>query len=124
MRNMCVSDRPTLVSTFRARLHGYGQRKAADLFFPRRFRITTEQPIISFTFDDFPRSALFAGGAILKRFGVRGTYYASLGLIGTTGPTGQMFTFDDLNILLDQRHEIGCHTYDHCDSWDTRSQLF
>src|SRR5205809_1853550 len=124
MRNLCTSDRTHLLPAFRARLHGYGQRKAAALFFPRHFRITTERPVVSFTFDDFPRSALLTGGAILRRFGVRGTYYASFGLMGTTAPTGQMFTVDDLNILLDQKHEIGCHTYDHCDSWETDSKLF
>jgi hypothetical protein len=35
-----------------------------------------------------------------------------------------MFLFNDLDTLLEQRHEIGCHTYDHCDSWDTHPKVF
>lgn len=38
-------------------------------------------PTVSFTFDDFPKSALSAGGAILKQHGPRGTYYAVMGLM-------------------------------------------
>jgi peptidoglycan/xylan/chitin deacetylase (PgdA/CDA1 family) len=35
-----------------------------------------ESPVISFTFDDFPRSALVKAGAILRERGLAGTYYA------------------------------------------------
>ena len=50
-----------------------------------------DRPLISFSFDDFPRSALFTGGALLEQYGVAGTYYASLGLMGKTSPTGEIF---------------------------------
>ena len=49
------------------------------------------QPLISFTFDDFPRSALTVGGEILERHGARGTYYASLGVMGKYEAAGLMF---------------------------------
>ena len=35
---------------------------------------TLSRPIISFTFDDFPRNAAAMGGHILKQFGVSGTH--------------------------------------------------
>ncbi len=82
------------------------------------------QPIISFTFDDFPRSALRIGGRILKSEGLLGTYYASLGLMGTIAPTGNIFTEADLHLLLDQGHELGCHTFEHCDASNTPSNVF
>jgi peptidoglycan/xylan/chitin deacetylase (PgdA/CDA1 family) len=78
-----------------------------------------ESPMISFTFDDFPRSALLNAGGILRERGLAGTYYASFGLIGKKAPTGEIFTREDLDELIRQEHELACHTYDHYDSWDT-----
>jgi peptidoglycan/xylan/chitin deacetylase (PgdA/CDA1 family) len=75
--------------------------------------------VISFTFDDFPRSALLTAGTILHERGFAGTYYASFGLMGRKGPTGEIFAREDLDELVRQQHELACHTYDHYDSWDT-----
>jgi peptidoglycan/xylan/chitin deacetylase (PgdA/CDA1 family) len=86
--------------------------------------IKSPTPLISFTFDDFPRSALQTGGAILNGFGLAGTYFASFGLMGKQAPTGTIFVRDDLKTLVDQGHEIGCHTFAHCHSWDTASAVF
>ena len=83
-----------------------------------------ESPVISFTFDDFPRSALLNGGRILHDRGLAGTYYASLGLMGRTAPTGEIFKREDLEELIRQGHELGCHTFDHCDSWETAPAEF
>src|SRR6185437_4505492 len=52
--------------------------------------------VVSFTFDDFPRSAWVSGGAILEQYDRRGTYYAALGMAGTENHLGPMFTPDDL----------------------------
>ena len=43
------------------------QRRAARWLGRRPCRIDLESPMISFTFDDFPRSALTNGGAILRQ---------------------------------------------------------
>jgi len=75
--------------------------------------------VISFTFDDFPRSALIKGGAILRERGFAGTYCASLGLMGKQAPSGEIFRREDLYELVRQGHELACHTFDHCDSWKT-----
>jgi peptidoglycan/xylan/chitin deacetylase (PgdA/CDA1 family) len=76
-------------------------------------------PYISFTFDDFPRSALEVGGSILLRYGLRATYYVSFGLMGKTSDSGLSFTQDDIKMIITQGHELGCHTYGHCHSRDT-----
>jgi peptidoglycan/xylan/chitin deacetylase (PgdA/CDA1 family) len=81
-------------------------------------------PYVSFTFDDFPRSALYNGGAILQRFGLTGTYYTSLGLMGKQTPTGEMFLREDLSCVQAQGHELGCHTFEHCDAWETNPSIF
>ncbi len=80
--------------------------------------------MISFTFDDFPRTALNVGGEILKRFDLSGTYYTALGLLGKDSPSGQLFFAEDLKTALEQGHELGCHTYSHCHSWQTETKDF
>jgi GT2 family glycosyltransferase/peptidoglycan/xylan/chitin deacetylase (PgdA/CDA1 family) len=107
-----------------SRLVGYLQRRAASRVYRRPFVIKPQRPLISFTFDDFPRSALLAGGAILKRYGLTGTYFVSLGLAGKETPSGHIFVPDDLTILLEEGHELGCHTFAHCDSWATATKTF
>jgi len=109
---------------FLARVQGSYQRSTAHLLCRRPLPISTQTPIISFTFDDFPRSALLTGGAILKGCGLAGTYYASLALAGKQTPTGTMFLRDDLKVLIEQGHELGCHTFDHCHAWDTKPHAF
>ena len=83
-----------------------------------------EEALVSFTFDDFPHSALLEGGAILGTYGIRGTFFASFGLMGQLAPTGEIFSGHDIDELVRQGHELGCHTYDHCHAWDTPSSMF
>ena len=71
--------------------------------------------VVSFTFDDFPRSAWTNGGPILEDYGRRGTYYAAMGLAGTASNLGPMFEIDDLRAAHARGHEIACHTYHHRD---------
>lgn len=82
------------------------------------------EPLISFTFDDFPRSALSAGGRILEEHGIAGTYYTSLGLMGAVTPTGEMFEQEDLWQVGNGGHELGCHTYAHCHAGETPAAKF
>ena len=97
---------------------GYG-RRMAKWFGRRPFTMPAGAPIITFTFDDFPRSALFTGGLLLEESGVAGTYFVALGLMGQTGPTGEIFHGGDLTQLLARGHELGCHTFHHYPAWET-----
>ena len=110
--------------SFWRRCRGRYQRAAAAYLHRRPFLMRNKTPIISFTFDDFPRSALLTGGTILEEQGLRGTYYASLGLMGKTAPTGRIFEQDDLPLTLERGHELGCHTFAHCDASQTSPALF
>jgi len=105
------------------RVQGRYRRTSARMFYRRPLVIKTRDPIISFTFDDFPRSALHTGGGILKRYGGTGTYYASFGLMGTQAPS-TMFVREDLEILSQGGHELGCHTFGHCDAAETEPRVF
>lgn len=90
----------------------------------RRFRLRPGRPVVSFTFDDFPRSAWTEGGPILARHGVAATYYASLGLAGTEGASGRNFTPEDLREVVAAGHELGCHTHAHSPAWETEPAEF
>lgn len=112
------------MNSFWNRLPKGAQRRAARWFERRPYRLQMNSPIISFTFDDFPRTALLNGGAILHEHGFAGTYYTSLGLMGQKAPTGQIFHREDLDTVVRQGHELACHTFDHYDSWETEPSEF
>jgi len=70
-------------------------------------------PIVTITFDDFPRSALTVGGEILGRFHASATYYVAMGLMGTTNRLGPQFEPSDLRAAAEQGHELALHGYEH-----------
>lgn len=79
----------------------------------RRTPARLSRPIVSFTFDDFPRSAYTVGGTILHRFGLRGTYYTAMSLMNTCNEQGEHFRAKDLEDAVRDGHELGCHTFHH-----------
>jgi peptidoglycan/xylan/chitin deacetylase (PgdA/CDA1 family) len=79
-------------------------------------RIDLDHAIVTFTFDDFPKSAATTGAEALERRGWRGTYYASAGYAGGETHHGVMFDAGDLIRLDAAGHEIACHTYGHLDA--------
>lgn len=81
-------------------------------------------PIVSFTFDDFPRNAVTVGGNILERLGARATYYVAMGLMGETNRLGAQFTRDDLLSLVERKHELASHTFSHVSARDTSMDRF
>jgi peptidoglycan/xylan/chitin deacetylase (PgdA/CDA1 family) len=112
------------MTDYRTRVRAKCRRLCADHLFRRPFAVDFKGALISFTFDDFPRTALSVGGSILERYGRAGTYYASLGLAGKQDASGPMFTASDLVMLREHGHELGCHTFTHCDSSETSSSVF
>lgn len=70
-------------------------------------------PLVSFSFDDFPRTALTNGGRILSEHGCLGTFYVSGVFEGRTENGIVYFDRDDLRRVASEGHEIGCHTFGH-----------
>jgi len=68
---------------------------------------------VSFTFDDFPRSAYTTGGTILRNLGIRGTYYVAMGLMDTSNDLGEQFRLQDLHAAAAEGHELATHTFSH-----------
>ena len=70
-------------------------------------------PMVSFTFDDAPISAATRGAEILEDFDVRGTYYLNGALLGGHGDVLPILSPAQARQLAQNRHEIGCHTFNH-----------
>lgn len=107
-----------------ARVRNRGRWHLSNQLGCRVVEVRPKTPVISFTFDDFPKSAFQVGGEILENCGVRGTYYVSLGLMGAEIPAGRAFDAQDVLDAVDRGHELGCHTYAHCHAWETNPTTF
>lgn len=78
-----------------------------------RFRLRNAVPMVSFTFDDLPKSAVTTGAGLLEAHGVRGTFYVSGGLVGVGTEDWASGDANDVLALYRRGHEIGCHTFSH-----------
>jgi peptidoglycan/xylan/chitin deacetylase (PgdA/CDA1 family) len=96
-------------------LKGKLRRRYAKLVHRRPAKVALDRPMVSFTFDDAPKSAATTGAAILERHGWRGTYFVAAGLGDTEGPMGLYGSDADSLRLHAAGHEIACHTYSHLD---------
>src|SRR5580692_9793223 len=93
-------------------------------FHRRMVSIGNLGPVVSFTFDDFPRTAYAVAGRILESFGARGTYYVAPKLMGTDNGLGEICSPDDLRSLLAKGHELGTQTLHHFSSRKLSPQAF
>ena len=90
-------------------------RKLLPLQARRNLRFKLERPIVSFTFDDFPRSALTNGADMLMAEDWHATFYVAAGLMGIENHHGESFDEADLANARKAGHEIAGHTYSHLD---------
>jgi len=100
------------------------RRTMSDFFCRRMVAVKLTTPIISFSFDDAPQTAFNHGGDILKAHGASGTYFISLGMLGSDSPSGIIASSYDLIRAVTAGHELGCHTFDHKDPWTTKTEVF
>lgn len=78
-----------------------------------RGRLRNQTPMVSFTFDDLPKSAVTTGAALMEAHGARGTFYVSGAVVGIGTPDWAAGTSEDIVALNRRGHEIGCHTFSH-----------
>jgi len=90
-------------------------RRRALRHLARPVHVRLSKPVISFTFDDFPKSSVTRGAQVLESVGGRGTWYAGCAITGETTQYGPMFDAADVARLCGAGHEIGCHTFSHTD---------
>lgn len=83
-----------------------------------------DQPIISFTFDDCPKSVVENALPLLEAQGWRSTLYMACGLCDTTNHLGLHMNTADIKAAFDNGHEIGDHTFGHLDCTAVSSDEF
>jgi peptidoglycan/xylan/chitin deacetylase (PgdA/CDA1 family) len=72
------------------------------------------RPMLSFSFDDVPLSAVDRAAGVLEDVGARGTFYVCGRYAG--GDDDELAPYADwtsLQKLVSHGHEIGCHTFGH-----------
>ena len=90
-------------------------RRIVNLQATRIVNFKLERPIVSFTFDDCPKSAFDNGVTKLDAMGWKSTIYIASGLFGITNHLGLHMTEAEVLTAHEAGHEIGGHTYSHCD---------
>jgi len=89
------------------------QRKAGNLIRTEGVRSRLRRGLITYTFDDFPRSAWRTGGAIMQDHGLSATYFVSGDLCGRMFDGVEQFREIDLLSAHQAGHEIGSHLFFH-----------
>jgi peptidoglycan/xylan/chitin deacetylase (PgdA/CDA1 family) len=69
--------------------------------------------MVSFTFDDIPKSAATTGAEMLGEYDAIGTYYVAGGLMDQWSGHWDGASDDDIVRLHRSGHEIACHTFSH-----------
>jgi peptidoglycan/xylan/chitin deacetylase (PgdA/CDA1 family) len=91
------------------------QRRVTQWRRAARAHATPERPVVTFTFDDFPKLAL-NGADIVEKAGGKAGFYACTSLMGQRSPVmGDMFDAATLAELSARGHEIGAHSHTHMD---------
>jgi peptidoglycan/xylan/chitin deacetylase (PgdA/CDA1 family) len=70
-------------------------------------------PMVSFTFDDIPKTAVTVGAPMLEAYNGRGTFYVAGSLIDQWSGHWAGACADDIISLHRSGHEIACHTFSH-----------
>jgi len=84
-------------------------------FANHRIKINLDKAIISFSFDDVPRSALINGVPLLDKYEIKSSFYVSAGLSEEQANNKETayLNSDDIISLHNAGHHIACHTYSH-----------
>ena len=90
-----------------------GARRFFRTAFSRTVAMRNRRAIVSFTFDDFPQSAVVHGARLLEDYGARGTFYLTGSYCGQVIDGVPQYCANDLAELAAAGHEIGCHTFTH-----------
>lgn len=75
-----------------------------------------ERPIVSFSFDDCPKSVIEHAIKPFEQENWRSTIYIAMGLCGTTNHLGLHMDDKDVKALYESGHEIADHTFSHIDA--------
>ena len=90
----------------------------------RKLAFKHDKPIVSFSFDDCPRSVMETALPLLENRSWRGTIYAAMGLCGTTNHLGLHMSCEDMKAVHKAGHHVDGHTYSHVSARSVSTQDF
>jgi peptidoglycan/xylan/chitin deacetylase (PgdA/CDA1 family) len=91
------------------------QRRLVQRLMAAPTQVRPDRPVVTFTFDDFPKSAL-AGADIVEAAGGHAGFFACTSFLGKRNPViGEMFDSATLQELTQRGHEVGAHGHAHLD---------
>lgn len=99
-------------------------RRVTPFLARRIIPVNLTRPLVSFTFDDCPKSAITHGVKPLEAEGWKSTIYVSGGLLGQTNHHGKQIDANDVRALHNKGHEIGGHTWSHIDAQALGAQSY
>jgi peptidoglycan/xylan/chitin deacetylase (PgdA/CDA1 family) len=93
------------------------QRWISQYAFREILPLRGEAGVISFSFDDAPKSACVLGRELLEQYDCHGTWYIAGGLTDQLEMGRPCHSVQDVQGLVSAGHHIGCHTFSHrpCD---------
>jgi peptidoglycan/xylan/chitin deacetylase (PgdA/CDA1 family) len=101
-------------------LYNNARKIVSRSFYKSVRNIGNERKIISFTFDDVPKSTFENAVPILSKFKVNGTFYVALSLMeGISGK--DLYARENLQKCIEDGHELGCHSYSHIHFFKTKN---
>lgn len=90
-------------------------RRMSNYRYRRIITPKLDRPIVSFSFDDCPKSVMKNALPLLEAENWRATFYMACGLCDTVNHLGRHMSLKDIQAVYTSGHEIGDHTYDHLD---------
>lgn len=95
--------------------------RIARLIATAPFHLRNDRPLVSFTFDDVPKSAVTVAAKMLEEHSAIGTFYVAGGLCSAPSQYWESADVKDIVSLHRRGHEIGCHTFSHVRMSDVSS---
>ncbi len=105
-------------------LKGKLNRLVARVLARRPLESVINVPLVSFSFDDFPKSARENGAPLIEHHGWRATFYTALGFTGQCNHLGPLMDEADIRALHLRGHEIACHSFSHDDASQAGANAF
>lgn len=99
-------------------------QKFKTFLFRKNIYLKLKNPVISFTFDDCPMTAIQNGARILEYYDKVGTFYISFGLLDNESPSGRITDLNNIEKVLKRGHDIGDHTFNHIKAEAVENKIF
>ena len=90
----------------------------------RMMPFNSNKPLVSFSFDDCPRSVIENALPVLEKRDWRATIYAAMELCGTTNHLGLHMSRDDMLAAHEKGHHIDDHTFSHISAASISTEKF